>query len=885
RLFFRPFSVCIALPPPFRRLLPHFSCPSCRLWFFTPILISSFPISCFTSSLGEPRRLLAAVLLPSSRVVSLGLYHPSSRPRYTFVTFPSLPFALSICSRPSRVASFPSPPCLLLVLPLPLNIALFPSSSPCRCKATASVFPSLHPCRPPPSLLPCIPLPSSSHSPVLLSLSPSLPLPSPRIHLHFAGRPLTRRPQVFRNPVLGLRNDRAPKFIRPFASCKSAKIMLDPVTGVSRGYGFVRFTDEADQQRALIEMHGLYCLSRPMRISPATAKFKPPPPDLAQLTSLPPPTASTTANPAPASVATPGFPGYTSVVSVTEQAQAQGQQGQQQAPPQPQTQSVSAPIAVPYYAPQQQQTPEYGGGAQEYFAQFPASQQQQQQPTHQQQPAAQQQQQQDPTAAEWKHHAHARAILGNLIGPNGEQLTSTDPYNTTVFVGGLSPLVGEETLRTFFVPFGEIHYVKVPVGKHCGFVQFVRKADAERAIEKMQGFPVGGSRIRLSWGRSQYKAAQAAAQAAQAAALQAAASAPAQPATPTAQPNAGLAGITPAVLSGMTQEQAIMLLQKFGVPGYVAAPNAYAPPPAAGSGYAPPANANTFAAPSNVNGGGYAAPPNANYVPTPSGNNNNGADSYRSSFHSSSPSNSNLGEAYLGAAANANAGASNTPQPQFTEENLKVRRDDGPFGYTQQRAYEVAGPAGSTFSPFSPDPNQQQNAQQQQGLYTAAELLGTRRDSYSAALPHPSKAYAPGFFPVAPVLQTPASAGGGKMAVGGGASPTRGYGGGFAGSPPAFQINRYQAHPQAQTQPISRPNSGSAARSSGERERERAHEEFDSMHDLNGTLASLDLDRERELGLGDRPWSLKSPIPESSSEESTSSGGSVQFRMKRTPSP
>ncbi|KAJ7756147.1 hypothetical protein B0H16DRAFT_1689891, partial [Mycena metata] len=36
---------------------------------------------------------------------------------------------------------------------------------------------------------------------------------------------------VFRNPVLGLRNDRAPKFIRPFVSCKSAKIMLDPVTG------------------------------------------------------------------------------------------------------------------------------------------------------------------------------------------------------------------------------------------------------------------------------------------------------------------------------------------------------------------------------------------------------------------------------------------------------------------------------------------------------------------------------------------------------------------------------------------------------------------------------------------------------------------------------
>jgi RNA recognition motif-containing protein len=99
--------------------------------------------------------------------------------------------------------------------------------------------------------------------------------------------------------------------------------------------------------------------------------------------------------------------------------------------------------------------------------------------------------------------AQQRNLYENIIGPNGEQLTSSDPYNTTVFVGGLSPLIGEETLKSFFAPFGEIHYVKVPVGKHCGFVQFVRKSDAERAIEAMNGYPIGGSRIRLSWGRSQ----------------------------------------------------------------------------------------------------------------------------------------------------------------------------------------------------------------------------------------------------------------------------------------------------------------------------------------------------------------------------------------------
>src|SRR5207302_10461425 len=52
------------------------------------------------------------------------------------------------------------------------------------------------------------------------------------------------------------------------------KIMTDPVSGMSRGYGFVRFSDEMDQQRALTEMQGVYCGNRPMRISTATPKNK-----------------------------------------------------------------------------------------------------------------------------------------------------------------------------------------------------------------------------------------------------------------------------------------------------------------------------------------------------------------------------------------------------------------------------------------------------------------------------------------------------------------------------------------------------------------------------------------------------------------------------------
>lgn len=93
--------------------------------------------------------------------------------------------------------------------------------------------------------------------------------------------------------------------------------------------------------------------------------------------------------------------------------------------------------------------------------------------------------------------------------------TAMDANSTTVFVGGLSSLVSDERLKMLFVSFRKITYLKTPAGKGCGFGQFVNKADAQRAIERMQGFPLAGGRIRLSWSRNQSdKAAAAAANAA-----------------------------------------------------------------------------------------------------------------------------------------------------------------------------------------------------------------------------------------------------------------------------------------------------------------------------------------------------------------------------------
>lgn len=177
-----------------------------------------------------------------------------------------------------------------------------------------------------------------------------------------------------------------------FPSCKSAKIMTDPVSGMSRGYGFVRFSDEQDQHRALTEMQGVYCGNRPMRISTATPKSR------------------------TGASAAMGGPGG-----------AAGSMGMY---------TMGAPPMGYYGAPQP-------------MNQF------------------------------------------------------TDPNNTTVFVGGLSGYVTEDELRSFFQGFGEITYVKIPPGKGCGFVQFVQRHAAEMAINQMQGYPIGNSRVRLSWGRSQ----------------------------------------------------------------------------------------------------------------------------------------------------------------------------------------------------------------------------------------------------------------------------------------------------------------------------------------------------------------------------------------------
>ncbi|CAI5758223.1 unnamed protein product [Candida verbasci] len=163
-------------------------------------------------------------------------------------------------------------------------------------------------------------------------------------------------------------------------SIKTVRVMTDPISGKSRCFGFVRFINEQERQRALVEMNGVYFGGRPLRVALATPRSN----------------------------------------------------NNRRFNFQEQTNDL-------------------------YF--------------------------------------------DDLKSPT---IQFVDPTNTTVFVGGLSSQVSEETLFVLFKPFGIIQNIKIPLNKNCAFIKYINRESAENAIASMQGFIINGSRIRLSWGhRSQ----------------------------------------------------------------------------------------------------------------------------------------------------------------------------------------------------------------------------------------------------------------------------------------------------------------------------------------------------------------------------------------------
>ncbi|GAA5995703.1 hypothetical protein JCM5350_007126 [Sporobolomyces pararoseus] len=278
-----------------------------------------------------------------------------------------------------------------------------------------------------------------------------------------------------------------------FPSTKSAKVMTDPSSGLSRGYGFVRFGEESDMQRALsIGLNpnsGLLLHGRTIRISEATGGAN----------------------------GTPGLLDGAGGFKERERARTRTASETTGL-------NAAAPGYFPPYPPSSQPPHDYNSpnGHSEYHSSpYPP-------PFSPPLALSPNALQFGPTGGMSSNNSSNSALSPSLRGPLSPSIGTGntpgsreggpvrqpipagavppggDPNNTTVFVGGLPACISEETLKSFFQHFGEITYCKIPTGKGCGFVQFVKRQDAELAIAKMNDFPIHGkSRIRLSWGRSQ----------------------------------------------------------------------------------------------------------------------------------------------------------------------------------------------------------------------------------------------------------------------------------------------------------------------------------------------------------------------------------------------
>ena len=62
----------------------------------------------------------------------------------------------------------------------------------------------------------------------------------------------------------------------PYKSIINAHVIVDPITKKSKKYGFVRFSDFEESQRAIYEMNGKYILSRPIKLNIGFKKSAPP---------------------------------------------------------------------------------------------------------------------------------------------------------------------------------------------------------------------------------------------------------------------------------------------------------------------------------------------------------------------------------------------------------------------------------------------------------------------------------------------------------------------------------------------------------------------------------------------------------------------------------
>lgn len=82
-----------------------------------------------------------------------------------------------------------------------------------------------------------------------------------------------------------------------------------------------------------------------------------------------------------------------------------------------------------------------------------------------------------------------------------EIIDRSDPTNTNVYVGNLSPTLPEGDVRNAFAVHGPLEQVKVYRKGSYGFIRYKNHQDAVNAITEMNGKTLAGKVLKCSWGK------------------------------------------------------------------------------------------------------------------------------------------------------------------------------------------------------------------------------------------------------------------------------------------------------------------------------------------------------------------------------------------------
>jgi hypothetical protein len=76
----------------------------------------------------------------------------------------------------------------------------------------------------------------------------------------------------------------------------------------------------------------------------------------------------------------------------------------------------------------------------------------------------------------------------------------SDPLIKTLWIGGLTPAIGQEELRDAFYAYGEVVNVRIIPNKGMGFVEFLTRASAEAAAAALHNtLCIQNTPLKLNW--------------------------------------------------------------------------------------------------------------------------------------------------------------------------------------------------------------------------------------------------------------------------------------------------------------------------------------------------------------------------------------------------